>query len=95
MRGEFLARVVCDRVAGVVYVNDVPIEGYVPATEESITVRGVAHGLMTVGIEVFAQSVELIDGYVPTMGNDVGNDVGVCYVAMPTMNPQLIGKIIR
>lgn len=118
------ARVVCDRKNGIVYVNDVPIDGYV--TEDGISVDpGGREELMVVRLDIFAGSIEMVDdyqprvgittsgagigradtedprGYVEDPGTQVGlgvqypGDVGVCYLALPTLNPSLIGKVIN
>lgn len=107
-----LARVVCDKAAGIVYVNDVPVDGYI--VEDGIGVDDVANpnSIMQVVLSIFAESVEMIDNYVPRVDagsiNEVGNTtvqigthagidtdaVGVCYLALPTMNRDMAGKVI-
>ncbi|WKW85133.1 hypothetical protein SEA_HORSERADISH_70 [Gordonia phage Horseradish] len=106
-----LARVVCDKAAGIVYVNDVPVDGYI--VEDGITVEGVANkdSIMQVVLSIFAESVELIDNYAPRVdagsitadgtvvpvGTHAGVDtaaIGVCYLALPTLNRDMVGKVI-
>ncbi|AMS03635.1 hypothetical protein BJD66_gp66 [Gordonia phage Emalyn] len=106
--GGLLARVVCDKAKGVVYVNDVPVDGYI--AEDGIEVVDVANhnSIMQVVLSIFAESVEMIDNYVPRVdtagdrdstgvpiGTPAGRyDVGVCYLAVPTLNRDLAGKVI-
>lgn len=110
--GGLLARVVCDKAKGIVYINDVPVDGYI--AENGIEVVDVANpnSIMQVVLSIFAESVEMIDNYVPRVDagsiNEVGNTtvqigthagvdtdaVGVCYLALPTMNRDMAGKVI-
>lgn len=106
---SMLARVVCDKQSGIVYVNDVPVDGYI--VEDGIAVAGSRDSIMQVVLSIFAESVEMIDGYVPRIdagsitadgvavpvGTHAGIDtaaVGVCYLAVPTMNRDMAGKVI-
>lgn len=108
-----LARVVCDKANGIVYVNDVPIDGYIVQDGIAVDDLGNQDSIMQVVISIFATSVETIDNYVPRvdagsidsstgevavqigthagMGTDA---VGVCYLALPTLNRDMAGKVI-
>lgn len=101
-----LARVVCDKANGIVYVNDVPIDGYIVQDGIAVDDLGNKDSIMQVVLSIFATSVETIDNYVPRVDAGVGdvqigthagmgtNAVGVCYLALPTLNRDMAGKVI-
>lgn len=104
-----LARVVCDKANGIVYVNDVPIDGYIVQDGIAVDDLGNQDSIMQVVISIFATSVETIDHYVPRIdaGSNAGegrvvqigthagvDNVGVCYLALPTLNRDMAGRVI-
>lgn len=99
-----LARVVCDKANGIVYVNDVPVDGYIVQDGIAVDDLGNQDSIMQVVISIFATSVETIDNYVPRVDAGVGDvqigthagtdNVGVCYLALPTLNRDMAGKVI-
>lgn len=99
-----LARVVCDKAKGIVYVNDVPVDGYIVENGIAVDDLGNQDSIMQVVLSIFATSVETIDNYVPRVDAGVGDvqigthastdNVGVCYLALPTLNRDMAGKVI-
>lgn len=89
-----LARVVCDKAAGIVYVNDVPVDGYI--VEDGIEVNDVANpnSIMQVVLSIFAESVGNTTVQIGTHAGIDTDAVGVCYLALPTMNRDMAGKVI-
>ena len=99
-RDLLLARVVCDKAKGIVYVNDVPVDGYIVENGIAVDDLGNQDSIMQVVLSIFATSVETIDNYVPRVDAGVGDvqigtdNVGVCYLALPTLNRDMAGKVI-
>lgn len=99
-----LARVVCDKANGIVYVNDVPVDGYIVQDGIAVDDLGNKDSIMQVVLSIFATSVETIDNYVPRVDAGVGDvqigthagvdNVGVCYLALPTLNRDMAGGVI-
>lgn len=80
---RLLADVVLDKKNGLVYVNGMPIDGYIEAGSIEAIDLGNIEEIETIELRIFVDSIRIVDNYQAKIVP--GSNTGMQYIGLPTL----------